>query len=176
MSQSPTDPNLDGTEPVFWKLSMGPGSGHDFPDLLGVLDWLRQGLVLVHKATPPMGHGSTGQGAHFVHKYRLGDYFYLCHGNQVPSIILLGQFTGPADILSPFINSRGEWEKGWASRRFQWIKTAVGSGKYNGTQRWWTPNFNSTFVNIPREDFGDFEDDILWPFFEVRFAHFGVQR
>jgi hypothetical protein len=35
-------------KPAFWKLSMGHG---DFNDILEVIDWLRQGLVLAHSQT-----------------------------------------------------------------------------------------------------------------------------
>lgn len=40
--------------PTFWKLSMGPGNAaKDFATVLDVLDWLRRGVVLVHKNTLP---------------------------------------------------------------------------------------------------------------------------
>ena len=161
-------------EPVFWKLSMRPGDGNDFPDLLHVLDWLRQGFVLVHKNTPPMGKSENAQGADFVDKARIGDYFYLCHGNRAPSVILLGQFTGPADILSPFILTNGDWKDGWAPRTFRWIKTALRSAKYRGDRKWWTPIGNSTFIRIKQEELGEFEETILQPYFDVKLADFGI--
>jgi hypothetical protein len=85
-------------KPVFWKLSMGPGTaGEDFKHILEVLDWIRQGLVLVHKDTKAKGTSQTTQGQHFVGKAEIGDYFYLCHGNEQPSVILLGQFYRPCE-------------------------------------------------------------------------------
>lgn len=60
--------------PTFWKLSMGPGaSGGDFPTVLDVLDWVRQGLVLVHKDTKAKGTTSTTQGELFVEHAKVGD-------------------------------------------------------------------------------------------------------
>ena len=49
--------------PVFWKLSMGPGSsGEDFKNLLSVLDWVRQGVVLVHKDTSSSARSRSAPG------------------------------------------------------------------------------------------------------------------
>src|SRR5262249_26797538 len=48
-----------------------------------------------------------------------------CHGNEEPSIILLGQFTGPANLLSA---RRG----GWADRPFRWIKTSINPKPFGG--------------------------------------------
>ena len=113
-------------KPVFWKLSMGPGSsGGDFSHFLEVLDWIRQGVVLVHKDTKAKGTMLAKQGERFVERKRNGEYFYLCHGNRKPSVILLGQFTGPANL---FTARRG----GWAERPFRWIKTAILAKQYRG--------------------------------------------
>ena len=76
-------------QPVFWKLSMGPGTaGEDFKTALQLLDWVRRGVVLVHKDTKAKGTSQTSQGEHFVEPEREGDYFYLCHGNNEPAVIL----------------------------------------------------------------------------------------
>jgi hypothetical protein len=155
-------------KPAFWKVSMGPGgSGREFKDLLTVLDWIRQGIVLVHKNTGPKGTGK-GQGELFVDKERAGDYFYLCHGNQEPSVILFGQFSGPANIFS-------SWEYGWAERPFRWIKTAVLTKAYQGERKWWTPNDPSTFVMVPEDELKLFESVLLRPYFEYKLADFGIE-
>jgi len=156
-------------QPVFWKLSMGPGNyGGDFKDILEVLDWLRQGLVLVHKDTGAKGKLQKTQGQAFVERERVGEYFYLCHGNREPAILLLGQFTGHANLFS----TRGH---GWADRQFRWIKTSVSTKPYKGDQKWWAPNHNSTFIEVPENELKLFETDILKPYFKLRLAHFGIQ-
>jgi len=76
---------------------------------------------------------------HFVEKAQVRDYFYLCHGNEQPSIILLGQFTGPANLLS---GRRG----GWANRPFGWIKTSINPKPFGGGPKRRAPNHNSTIV------------------------------
>lgn len=154
--------------PTFWKLSMGPGNAaKDFPTVLDVLDWLRRGVVLVHKNTLPQATSSESQGEHFVDPARDGEYFYLCHGNQDPSIIMLGQFNGPTNYLC----ERGD---GWAERPFRWIKTARLAKTFGGPHKWWTPNHNSTFVRVPQSDWPLFESEILIPYFGFRLSDFGV--
>jgi hypothetical protein len=156
-------------KPVFWKLSMGPGTeGGDFKHLLEVLDWLRQGLVLVHKDTKAKGTSQKTQGEQFVENERVGDYFYLCHGNKEPGIILLGQFSGPANVLS----ARRE---GWAERTFRWIRTSILIKPYEGEPKWWAPNHNSTFIKVPEPELGMFDSAILRPYFGVDLADFGIE-
>lgn len=156
-------------KPGFWKLSMGPGTaGGDFKHVLEVLDWLRQGLVLVHKETRAKGTSPKSQGEQFIERDRLGDYFYLCHGNKEPGIILLGQFSGPANLFS----ARRE---GWAERPFRWIKTSILTKPYEGEQKWWAPNHNSTFVMVPETELAMFESAILRPYFGVELADFRIE-
>ncbi len=153
-------------KPVFWKLSMGPGTaGEDFKHVLEVIDWVRQGVVLVHKDTPAKGTVKTTQGEFFVEHANIGDYFYLCHGNEEPSVILLGQFTGPANLLSARKN-------GWVDRPFRWIKTAILPKPFAGDDKWWTPNHNSTFVSVPENELLQFESAILKPYFGLTLADF----
>jgi len=156
-------------KPAFWKLSMGPGSsGEDFKNVLMVLDWVRQGLVLVHKDTRAKGISKTTQGAHFMELERVGEYFFLCHGNEEPAVLLLGQFSGPANVLS----ARGH---GWADRPFKWIKTSNSPKRYKGEHKRWAPNDNSTFVKVPENELQMFEAAILEPYFEMQLANFGVE-
>jgi len=155
--------------PVFWKLSMGPGSsGEDFKNLLVVLDWIRQGVVLVHKDTRAKGTSKTTQGTRFMEPDRLGEYFYLCHGNEEPAVLLLGQFSGPTNVFS----ARGE---GWADRPFRWIKTSASTKRYKGEQKRWAPNDNSTFSMVPEGELAMFESAILQPYFEMDLADFGIE-
>ena len=94
-------------QPVFWKLSMGPGTaGEDFKTVLQLLDWVRRGVVLVHKDTKAKGTSQTSQGEHFVEAEREGDYFYLCHGNSEPAVILFGQYSQRAQEWSAFGQGR----------------------------------------------------------------------
>ena len=152
-------------KPRFWKLSMGIGTSKDFKNVLEVLDFVRQGVVLVHKDTSSPGTSKIPQGENFVRPERTGDYFYLCHGNESPGIILLGQFSGPANVLTV----RGD---GWAERPFRWIMTATTTRKYDGPQKWWSPNDNTTFIEVPDAEVAMFEEMILIPYFGLRLSAF----
>jgi hypothetical protein len=162
------------TQPAFWKLSMGK---NDFTDILEVLDWLRQGLVLAHSQTKKKASSHESQGEQFVDPERDGDYFYLCHGNRKAThprrgIILFGRFDGPS---IPVRHHR--WtDDGWAGRRFDWIKTAVTPKKFTGEHKQWTPRNNSTFVPVPDTDLEQFEAEILKPYFELTLSKLGIKR
>jgi hypothetical protein len=161
-----SEPKENPMHPVFWKLSMGPGT--EFRHVLDVLDLIRQGIVLVHKDTKAKGTSTKSQGERFVEPERTGDYFYLCHGNEKPSVILLGQITGPANLFS----TRG---RGWTERPFRWIKTSQSTKSYDGEPKWWAPNHNSTFVEVPSDELAEFEAAILKPYFEVNLADFRIE-
>lgn len=157
-------------ETVFWKLSMGPGSaGEDFKTVLDALDWLRRGVVLVHKDTRAKGTSQTSQGQHFVETERDGDYFYVCHGNNEPSVIMLGQFVGPPNLFC----ERGN---GWTERRFRWIRTSKSTRPYRGQAKWWAPNHNGTFIRVPDNEIADFETAILVPYFGISLQDFGREK
>ncbi len=145
-----------------WKLSMGRGAGGgEFPDLDAVNQWVDKGLVLVWGPTGPKGRQRLTQGEEFRLAHN-GDLFYLCHGNEVPGILLLGEFIGHADPI-PFERGRDRWY----ARKFKLIKKSHIEKKYDGPNRWWSPRNNSTFVDVPEEDIPEFEKVILQPYFEV---------
>ena len=155
-------------QPVFWKLSMGPGTaGEDFKTVLQMLDWVRRGVVLVHKDTKAKGTSQTTQGEHFVEPEREGDYFYLCHGNNEPAVILFGQFVGPT-------NQFCERGSGWTERSFRWIRTSKSTKPYSGQDKWWAPNHNSTFIRVPDDELQLFEEEILAPYFDIHLAEFKI--
>jgi len=155
-------------QPIFWKLSMGPGTaGEDFKTVLQMLDWVRRGVVLVHKDTKAKGTSQTTQGEHFVEPEREGDYFYLCHGNNEPSVILFGQFVGPP-------NQFCERGSGWTERSFRWIRTSKSTKAYSGQAKWWAPNHNSTFIRVPDDELQLFEEEILAPYFDIHLAEFKI--
>jgi len=150
-------------KPAYWKLSMGGG---DFKTVLDVIDWIRHGVVVVHKDTRKKATSHVSQGQHFIEPDRDGDYFYLCHGNKEPSVILIGQFVGPANYFC-------ELGDGYAERSFNWIRTSRSVKPYSGPSKWWTPNHNSTFIKVPDEELQMFEEKILQPYFDLSFGEFG---
>ncbi len=148
-------------KPRFWKLSQG-GDDIAYQD---ILDSITRGLVYVHKDTPPQGKSTETQGYLFA-TAPVGDYFYLTHGNE--GVILLGQFSGPANLFS-------SWGGGWLDRPFRFIRPSVSHKKYDGIDKWWAPNHNSTFVEVPDDGLALFEEYILRPYFGIKLTEFGVQ-
>lgn len=145
--------------PQFWKLSQG-----DFP-AQDTLSSIERRLVWVHSKTLPKGTSKTSQGEDFMKKAKIGDYFYLTHSNK--GIYLLGQFNGPANIFS-------ERRGGWADRPFRLIRLATEVKPYNGPDKWWAPNHDSTFIQVPEKELAMFEKHILIPHFGIVLADFGV--
>lgn len=148
-------------KPQFWKLSQGA----EFFSHEEVLSSLTDGLVYVHKDTRPPGGSNHSPGEDFVNA-PTGNYFYLTHGNH--GVFCLGQFSGPANIFS----RRGA---GWLDRPFRIIRMSNQSEKFEGAQKWWTPNFNSTFMRVPEEEVKLFEELLLKPFFDLSLIDFKVQ-
>lgn len=148
-------------KPSFWKLSQG----YDHFSFEELLKSIEDRLVYVHNKTGAKGQLSTTQAEDFV-SASIGDYFYLTHGNT-GGIYLLGQLTGPANFLSTY----GD---GWIDRPFRIIARAKNQNSYSGDNKWWTPNHNSTFVQIPENELELFEALILKPFFEITFDQHGI--
>ena len=144
----------------FWKVSHGP---HYF-DADEIASAIEQRLVYVHMATNPRGRNRRSQAEDFIGA-PIGDYFYLTRGNYGP--LLLGQFTGPANVFSA---KRG----GWLDRPFRLIRTSFSSAPYEGPRKQWTPNDNSTFTPVPGEELPMFEELILQPYFELKLGEFGL--
>ena len=129
---------------AIWKLSHGLS---DFP-LEERKAYLQDGLGIMHSDT------AKGQGQEFQ-EIPVGSLFYLCHGNE--SLPLVGQFISPS---AP--SSKGE---GWLQRRYRVLKKSLKNGGYQGNKKGWTPNYNSTFKQVPTKDLPEFESALLKPFF-----------
>lgn len=152
--------------PMFWKLSMGPGASQgEFRTILRLMDCIRTGQVFVHSNTGAVGASAITQAESFADTERMGEYFFLCHGNESPSIILLGQFTGEA--RSTTIRER----EGWLGREFRWIQTSdfqrVLPRYVHGG---WTPRAQTSFCAVPEEQHEVFEAQVLIPYFSMTIA------
>lgn len=99
------------------------------------------------------------QGENFQ-KASIGDLFYLCHGNE--TIPLIGQFTS-----DPKPCKKGE---GWLQRHYRVLKECIIEGGYQGAQKGWTPNYRSTFKQVPANDLPEFESSLLKTFFNTDLA------
>lgn len=146
-------------KPTFWKLSQGT----EYFAYENILQSIEDRLVYMHKDTQAKGQATKPQGEAFA-EAKIGDYFYLTHGNT--GIYVLGQFTGPINYFTKL----GE---GWSDRPFRVIARSKTKEKYTGEQKWWTPNDNSTFIDVPESELEKFEKEILIPFFNLHLKDYG---
>lgn len=142
---------------TFWKLS----EGKDFT-FEEVIDSINEGLVYVHRWTKPKGAMHKSQAQLFV-EAAIGDHFFLTRGNKF--VCLLGQFTRLANFISKF----GD---GWMDRPFRRIRSSLLDKPYSGPKHWWTPNEDSTFVQVPEGQLKVFEEHLLWPYFALTLDDF----
>ena len=108
------------------------------------------------------GKTDKGQGEAFI-KAPIGTLFYLCHGNEFQRI---GEFTSVAEPCD-----KGE---GWVQRGYRVLKAAVDEGPYTGSEKGWTPNFQSTFKLVGKDDLPQFERTLLTPYFGISLAELGA--
>ncbi len=139
-----------------WKISHGTES-------TGISDankkiFMERNVVVVHSATRAKATSKETQGEAFMKDIKKGDYFYLCYGNKIQ---LLGRFTGDAPVENPEISN------GWFERGYRVIARTTNQTPYTDTQKWWTPNDNSTCIKVDESDHDLFEKLILKPYFDM---------
>lgn len=142
--------------PAIWKISHGTQK-------TGLSDenkkiFRKRNVVVVHSKTLAKASSKISQGEDFKENIRKGDYFYLCYGNRIQ---LLGQFTEDTPRENP------EIQDGWLERSYRVIAQSKETKPYTGTQKWWTPNDNSTCIEVVEADKTLFEQLILKPYFHL---------
>lgn len=140
-----------------WKHSHG--TNQTAPDLAGKREQLIQDrLLTIYRDTDR----KRSQGAKFREKMREGDFFYLCHGNDVQ---LCGQ------IKSALKNPKAAWvQRGYKVIRF---RVAKSHPRFEGHKKAWSPSGNTTCWQVPKPELKDFERDILKPFFGLALGDLG---
>ena len=150
-----------------WKISEGKDSTGLPDDIKCQL--MERRCVAVHGSTRAMAGMTISQGERFVHDIRKGDFFYLCYASDIQ---LLGQFTEDDAIPSTLIDER-VGETGWYERSYSVVKLPEKSEPYSKQSKWWTPNGNSTCIEIPENEHQLFEHLILEPYFSMRLNDLG---
>lgn len=140
-----------------YKISMGSLSNDEIEECL------RESLIVVHQDTKGKGTSSETQ-AEVFEGIKEGDYFYLTHGNIPKGMKLLGKVAGRSSPSTRDFTGVG----GWLQRKFDIVATSVNQTAYKGPAKWWTPNNNSTCIQIKREDLEDANDLLFEPYFNMR--------
>ncbi len=140
-----------------YKISMGSLSNDELEECL------RESLIVVHKDTKGKGTSNETQ-AELFEAMKAGDYFYLTHGNEPNGMRLLGRVTGSMSTSDrQFVN-----EVGWLERKFETVASSVNQAAYKGPVKWWTPNNNSTCIQIKHNELEDANDLLFEPYFKTR--------
>lgn len=134
----------EGKAVKIWKLSHGGNGTFNTGDRERLLT---QQIAVMNKDT------KKSQPEKF-RKAPVGTLFYLCHGN---SIQLLGRFTGPAN--------KSPDNEDWIQRSYEVITSVANTTPYDGAKKGWSPNYNSTFTQVPNTDLFEFEERLLTPYF-----------
>lgn len=138
-----------------FKLSQGKDFSEEEHKLL-----LTKNLVSVHKNTSSKGTSTIAQGEAYI-QANIGDYFYLCKGNYY--FELIGRFISEARPSEIEMFS----DQNWYVREFETVAKAINKKSYKGEKKWWTPNDNSTFIEIPNTELNVANDKIFNHFFST---------
>ena len=82
---------------------------------------------------------------------------------------LLGRFAGDRAKLQTDKECPVEG-MGWFSREYSVIAKPIKEEPYDGQQKAWTPNYDSTCVLVPQEDMELCEQLILIPYFDLNIS------
>ncbi len=146
---------------MIYKVSMGPNAIQD--DAFNY--FTERNLLVVHGETKAKGTSSRSQGETFINKMNVGDYFYMCRGNNNMEII--GKIT--SDAVECELEEYGD--DGWLQREYKIIAEPIRDDSYKGDRKWWTPNDNSTFIAIPKHEIDDANSKLFVPYFNSRFEY-----
>jgi 5-methylcytosine-specific restriction protein B len=94
-----------------------------------------------------------------------GDIVSLGNGNQVAKIVkVISDIETQAD--SPLGND-------WLLRSYETIKGLPSPIKYKGKHKRWSPRFNGTSWEVPKNEYWMFEEEILQPYFALTLKDLG---
>lgn len=138
--------------PTIWKISHGSISEENR------IIFEERKVVVMHSSTGAKAGAKVSQGEMFMGRIKKDDYFYLCYGN---SVRLLGQFTTNEALQNP------EMKGGWYERGYRLIAKSKDTSAYKSVHKWWSPNDNSTCIEVEEKDRDLFEEVILKPYFDI---------
>lgn len=147
--------DIDMHDTRIWKVSHSPKSFNDKE-----LNWLAKNNILaVHKNT---GNGS----ADCFKDISKGDIISLGHGNTV--FRLARVLTDIEHIQdSPFDDE-------WLMRKYEIIDSLDKPISYKGKNKRWSPRFNGTSWEVPKNEYLMFEQEILTPYYDLTLSELGI--
>ncbi|MCX6230915.1 MAG: AAA family ATPase [Bacteroidetes bacterium] len=120
-------------------------------------------IIIVHGKTKAKGISYQTQGDTFSKQMKVGDYFYICRGNL--NMELVGRITSesmPCEYADYV-------DEGWLQRTYENVADSISTNSYQDEKKWWTPNDNSTCIQIPESNIEDANKLLFKPFFKLKF-------
>jgi 5-methylcytosine-specific restriction enzyme B len=118
-------------------------------------EWLdKNHLLCVHEDT------KKSQGIKFISEIKVGDVISLSRGSDVKAIV---RVSGELENIE-----NAPFDEGWVFRRYEAIKELSTLKRYESLKRGWAPNYNSTVHQVPITQYGEFESEVLTPFFGMQ--------
>lgn len=143
----------------FWKVSHGKDSFNDTQ-----FDWLLENnLLAIHRDT------GRNQADSFLNDLCEGDIVCLSKSNKVRALVKV-ESTDVINIDNYHDSPLGEQ---WLLKPYSVIKLLPKFQVYDGPQKGWTPNYNSTCFSVPSKDFELFEKLLLKSFFDSTLEELG---
>lgn len=148
-----------------YKVSMSGKTGEINEDDFNYFN--ERNLIVVNGSTKAKGVSSESQGDTFSKQMKIGDYFYLCRGNNNMEII--GKIC--SDAVECELEEHGV--DGWLQRYYEIVSDAIKEDPYKNVNKWWSPNNNSTCVKIPKSEIDLANRTLFAPFFSTIFEYEG---
>jgi len=143
----------------FWKVSHGKDSFNDIQ-----FDWLLENnLLAIHRDT------GRNQADSFLNDLCEGDVVCLSKSNKVRALVKVES----TDVISIDNYHDSPLGEQWLLKPYSVIKLLPKFKVYDGPQKGWTPNYNSTCFSVPSKDFELFEKLLLKSFFDSTLEELG---
>jgi len=148
---------LDIGEKNIYKVSMGE---KQFTDV-AFDEFMNRNVIVVNRDTYALATSKITQGKIFENM-NIGDYFYLTRSNT--AIKIFGK------VIANSILSRtdGYTDSPWLEIKFEVIRKSLSENSYKGLKKWWTPNSNSTCVEIKKDELEEANKLIFEPYFNLK--------
>ena len=118
-------------------------------------EWLEQhNYLTVHKSTP------KSQGEKFQNSLSIGAVVNLSRSGDVIALVR---------VVSACIEEKDTpLDEGWLFKRYECIKKLSEPKAYKSEfMKGWTPNYNGTIFQVPENQYEEFEQNILTPFYDI---------
>ncbi len=139
-----------------WKVSHSPSTFS--PEQM---QWLEeQQVITVHEET---GNGSAN---HFQN-IKFGDFISLSYGSSVGKIVKVS--SNISWLGNPLLDEK------WMMRKYKVVDALDEPVKYKGSRKRWSPSFNGTCWKVPLKEHGQFEKEILEPYYHITLKHLGFK-